>query len=127
LALPWGDETVLVVDDEEDLLKVAQQYLQRLGYTVEGASNAAQALEVLEKNSSIQLLFSDVVMPGDLNGYQLAEQATLLYPDLKVLLTSGFTAKALSSNGQDRFNANLLAKPYNEDEVARRIRFVLDQ
>jgi len=62
-----------------------------------------------------------------MNGYELAQQATVLYPGLKVLLTSGYTSKTLYRNGQARFKAHLLNKPYNLDEVATRVRLVLDE
>ena len=65
-------------------------------------------------------------MPGGLNGYELAEQATALLPNLKVLLTSGYTSKTLYKNGQARFKVNLLTKPYNQDEVASHVRYTLD-
>ncbi len=74
--LPRGQETILVVDDEEELLSLAQQYLEELGYTVITTTTGAQALEILAlKSDSIDRLFSDVVMPGGINGYELAEQA----------------------------------------------------
>jgi len=84
-------------------------------------------LEALTQQSGIDLLFSDVIMPGGLNGYELAEQACVLYPELKVLLTSGFTGKALYRNGQGRFKENLLNKPFNQSELAFRVRMVLDK
>jgi len=121
-----GNETVLVVDDEEELLSLAKQYLEILGYTVVTASNASMALQLLAENPSIKLLFSDVVMPGGINGYELAEKATELNPDLKVLLTSGYTGKTLFRNGQARFTENLLSKPYNLGEIAAQVRVVLD-
>ena len=91
------------------------------------ATSGRQALEILAEKTTIDLLFSDVVMPGGLNGYELAEQATVLCPQLKVLLTSGYTSKTLYRNGQARFKANLLNKPYNEVEIATRVRRVLDE
>ena len=121
-----GNETVLAVDDEEDLLSLARQYLETLGYTVETASNASMALQLLTENPSIKLLFSDVVMPGGINGYELAEKATELKPDLKVLLTSGYSGKTLFRNGQAHFTANLLSKPYNLGEIAEQVRRALD-
>ncbi len=127
IPLPRGDETVLVVDDEEDLLKLARDYLETVGYTVVTATSGLQALEVLSERSGIDLLFSDAIMPGGINGYELAEQATSLYPELKVLMTSGYANKALYRDGQARFKANLLNKPYNEGEIAKRIRLVLDE
>ncbi len=125
--LPTGNETILVVDDELDLLQLAEQYLRDLGYHVLSASNAAQALALLVKEDSIKLLFSDVIMPGGVNGYDLAQQATQLRPELKILLTSGFTSKTMTHNGLSHFTTQLLNKPYRKDELAQRIRRVLDQ
>lgn len=125
--LPRGQETVLTVDDEPDLLSLAQQYLEDLGYTVVTAASGRQALDILAKRPNIDLLFSDVVMPGGMNGYELAEQASALYPQLKVLLTSGYSSKILYRNGQARFKANLLNKPYNHLEIATRFRLILDK
>ncbi len=124
--LPEGQETVLVVDDEEALLSLAQEYLTMRGYTVFTASTGKQALQIIEKQPEIDLLFSDIVMPGGINGYELAEQAVILNPQLKVLLTSGYSSKTLSRNGQARFKENLLRKPYNHEEIATKVRFVLD-
>jgi len=125
--LPQGEETILVVDDELDLLELGKQYLEDLGYTVLTATNGQHALSVLTKETPIDLLFSDVVMPGGMNGYELAEQATALNPQLRVLLTSGYTSKILYRNGQARFKASLLNKPYNQQEIATRVRLVLDE
>ncbi|MCW9013327.1 MAG: response regulator [Gammaproteobacteria bacterium] len=120
-----GTETLLVVDDEEDLLELARNTLESLGYRILTASNGQQALQLLEKEARIDLLFSDVVMPGGINGYELAEQASILRPELKVLLTSGYTEKAIAHNGQARFNTNLLSKPYTRNELAQRLRETL--
>ncbi|VAX12808.1 diguanylate cyclase/phosphodiesterase (GGDEF & EAL domains) with PAS/PAC sensor(s) [hydrothermal vent metagenome] len=124
--LPTGKETILIVDDEIDLLQLAEHYLKDLGYHTYLAENAAQALEILAQEKGIDLLFSDVVMPGGMNGYELAQQATQQQPDLKVLLSSGFTSKTLAHNGFARFAAHLLSKPYRKADLARRIRRVLD-
>ncbi|MBF0444244.1 MAG: PAS domain S-box protein [Magnetococcales bacterium] len=125
--VPSGSETVLVVDDEEGLVKLAQESLQSLGYKVLTAGGGREALEQLSMEPNIALLFSDVVMPGGLNGYELANQAVSDRPDLKVMLTSGYTEKTIAKNGLARFNANLLAKPYNQSEMAKRIRGLLDE
>ena len=126
MAPPHGQERILVVDDEEDLLNLAEEYLMDLGYKVVKAMDGHQALEQLKKSGDIDLLFSDVVMPGGLNGYELAEQATATYPKLKVLLTSGFTSKVMAKNGQARFSAHLLVKPYPVAELAKQVRKILD-
>jgi len=127
-----GNESILIVDDEIDLLQLADQYLSSLGYRTQLAENAAQALEILKTNDNIDLLFSDVVMPGGMNGYELAQQAMQLAharnrPEPKVLLTSGFTAKTMTHNGLARFSAHLLSKPYRKHDLAQRIRLILDE
>ena len=124
--LPTGDETILVVDDEIELLELVEETLSELGYTVYTAKNALKAMEVLDAHPEIDLLFSDVVMPGGINGYQLAEHACKQKPALKVVLTSGYTDMAMARNGQARFNANLLSKPYTLASLARRLREMLD-
>jgi YesN/AraC family two-component response regulator len=90
------------------------------------ATNGKLALEILVQEPGIELLFSDVVMPGGMNGYELAEQACLIRPDLKVMLTSGYTEMAVARNGQARFNANLLSKPYTLMTLTQRVREILD-
>jgi len=125
-ALPKGDETLLVVDDEEGLRDFAGDILRALGYTVFVCSDGKQALELLEQNPSIDLLFSDVVMPGGINGYELAGLAEKKYPDLKILLTSGYTQNAGEKNDQAQITANLLRKPYTRKELANRLRDILD-
>ena len=124
--LSRGNETILVVDDEQALLDLAQNRLQELGYKVITASNGPLALEYLVENPVVSLLFSDVVMSGGLNGYELAEQAIEIKPELKVLLTSGYTKKVVVQNGQARFNAHLLGKPYTQVELAVMVRKLLD-
>ncbi|WP_177419132.1 hybrid sensor histidine kinase/response regulator, partial [endosymbiont of Lamellibrachia barhami] len=121
-----GHETILVVDDENDLLDLARDYLEEAGYRIYTATRGAEALAVLKSRDDINLLFSDVVMPGGMNGYELAEQANELNPGLKVLFTSGFTKKAAARNFQAHVAANLLTKPYSRDDLMKRIREILD-
>ena len=125
--LPRGSESVLIVDDEAELLELANQYLSDLGYRTHTAVNGRQAMEMLEGGLQVELLFSDVVMPGGMNGYELAQQATARLPKLKVMLTSGFTSKVIAENGLARFSANLLGKPYRKADLAHRVRLVLDK
>ncbi|HED16806.1 MAG TPA: response regulator [Gammaproteobacteria bacterium] len=127
IKLPGGKESILIVEDEADLLALADGYLEELGYHTRLAENAAQALEILAGGQEFDLLFSDVVMPGGMNGYELVSQVTRMKPDLKVLLTSGYTAKKITHDGLERFSANILAKPYRKPELAQRIRLVLDE
>ncbi len=123
---PGGDETILVVDDEVDLLALARDSLEALGYRTIGAETGEDALRKLAENEQIALLFSDVVMPGGMNGYELLGQATARWPNLKVLLTSGYTKKAIARNHQEQFDAIMLSKPYRREELAREVRKALD-
>ena len=125
--MPTGTETILIVDDELDLLHLADDYLTTLGYKTRLAENASQALDMLTKHKDIDCLFSDVVMPGGMNGYELAEQASKNKPELKILLTSGFTSKTIAQNGQVRFSVQMLSKPYRKTDLAQHIRQILDE
>ena len=127
--LPRGTETLLVVDDEEALLELAKTFLEDMGYKVLTAVNGKQALEKLHQEPDIYLLFSDVVMPGGINGYELAEQATAEFPNLKVLLTSGYTGKVANDKHpkQPGSIAKIINKPYSHNELATRIRDLLDE
>jgi CheY-like chemotaxis protein len=118
-------ETILVVEDDEDVLLVAAENLRELGYHVETAVNAAQALEILRGDDPVDLLFSDVIMPGGMNGVQLAVEARRIRPDLKVLLTSGYTATALSREHGLPDNLNVVEKPYQREELAKKLRLVI--
>jgi len=124
-ALPTGTETILVVDDEEELLMVARECLETLGYRVISAIDGNQALDCIGKEHSISMLFSDVVMPGGINGYELAEQATAIRPDLKVLLTSGYLGEITIHRNQACFNDHFLSKPYSQQELAQRVGSIL--
>ncbi len=122
-----GMQTVLAVDDEVELLALARTQLEGLGYRVLTATNGNEALTRLSEDPTITLLFSDVVMPGGMNGYQLAELATANWPALKVLLTSGFAATGVLSKSQARFEINKLKKPYSHDELAQSLQTLLDR
>jgi CheY-like chemotaxis protein len=129
--LPGGKETILIVDDEELLLDLAATFLGDLGYKTRTASDGGQALEVLKQDPGIDLLFCDVIMPGDLDGYGVALEARKLRPPPKVLLTSGFTrTPEAHADGDDRYLSNLasdlLSKPYNDGELALAVRRALD-
>lgn len=123
-ALPQGSETILAVDDEEGLLELAQDSLEILGYRVFTAVDGQSALEILTSGERIDLLFSDVVMPGGVDGYELAELAAAQYPDLKILLTSGYTGKSTEERPSNA-SLTLLKKPYSQFQLAHRIRDLL--
>jgi len=130
-SIPKGNETILVVDDEEGLRELAKDSLQFLGYKVFVAADGNQAIEMLETHPEISLLFSDVVMPGGVNGYELADLVEKKHPHLKILLTSGYTQRAIDKTGGaqfegSKFESDLLSKPYTRDELANKIREMLD-
>ena len=125
IELPTGNETVLVVDDEVDLLNLAGEYLKTQGYTVFKANNATEALSLLAKNK-IDLIFSDIVMPGGMNGYELADAVKKDYPQTKILLSSGYTGKSTGTIYQTEFKELIVAKPYSRQDVAVRVRKLLD-
>jgi PAS domain S-box-containing protein len=120
-----GDETVLVVEDNARLRKATVRQLETLGYRVREAEQAAAALAVLATEDRVDMLFTDVVMPGTIDGIALAHQALRLHPALKVLLSSGFSGtRDAAQNDGSAFP--LLSKPYRYDELARAVRMVLD-
>jgi CheY-like chemotaxis protein len=130
--LPRGDETVLVVDDEAELTKLATTSFESLGYKVLTACDGKSALALMKDNPNIDLLFSDVIMPGELDGYLLGIAAKKTNAALKILLTGGFTKR----NGNDasadspmfeQLTRNLLRKPYSQAELAMAIRKTLDE
>lgn len=123
---PRGKENILVVDDEESLLNYAEELLKCWGYTVYCANNADAALSMLE-NNSIDLLFSDVVMPGGMNGYELAVKACDADAKLKVLITSGFADKVAGNEKYAKYGFDLVSKPYSRVELAEKLRQLLDE
>lgn len=127
-----GRETILVVDDEEQLAEIAVAYLQELDYRTLTAKSAKEALTILGDKQGIDLLFSDVIMPGGMDGYKLALAALDTNPSLKILLASGFTKRHEEANDghteiYTRLASGLLIKPYNQRELAGAVRRTLDE
>ena len=118
-------DTVLLVEDDEGVLGMAVESLEELRYRVIVARNAAEAMEHLRGVERIDILFSDVVMPGGMNGSQLAVEAQRLRPSLKVLLTSGYVANLDEGQVIGKGELPVLNKPYRRDELARSLRLVL--
>jgi PAS domain S-box-containing protein len=112
---------VLVVDDNNGVLEEAVEQLTSLGYGVVSASNGAEALEVLERDPDVDLLFTDVVMPGSIGGRALAEKAMQMRPGLKVLFASGYFEGALVGKGDLETDVQFLTKPYIKRELAKKI------
>jgi PAS domain S-box-containing protein len=120
-----GEETVLVVEDDEEVREVAVSMLTELGYRVVKARDAASALVVVDSGIPIDLIFTDVMMPGTLRSPELARKAKERLPDVAVLFTSGYTQNAIVHGGRLDPGVELLAKPYTREALARKIRHVL--
>jgi signal transduction histidine kinase len=120
-----GKEAVLAVEDDEDVLELAVTALKDLGYSVLMANNASEALSILNGEVRIDVLFSDVIMPGGMNGAQLAVEARRIRPGLKVLLTSGYTAEALAKEHGMPLDLEVLGKPYRHEDLADKLRLVM--
>ncbi|HEY4136342.1 MAG TPA: response regulator [Alphaproteobacteria bacterium] len=121
-----GSETVLVVEDDETVRAAACDMLTDLGYKVLQAENPDAALAVLRSGAGFDLLFTDVVMPGVVSTRDMARVAKEIHPRLQVLFTSGYTSNSIVHDGRLDEGVSLLSKPYTKDELARKIRSVLD-
>ena len=121
-----GTETVLIVEDDALVRQYVLTQVRSLGYTTLEAANATEALALIAAHPAIDLLFTDVIMPGAMNGRQLADEATQRRPALKTLFTSGYTENAIMHHGRLDPGVHLLAKPYRKPELARMIRLALD-
>jgi PAS domain S-box-containing protein len=124
-AVALREETILVVEDDEDVRAFTTQALRDLGYRVLVATDAQSALETLEKEAGIDLLFTDIGLAGGINGRQLADAAQRRWPQLKVLFTSGYTRNVIIHNGRLDPGIELLSKPFNQAALAEKIRVVL--
>ena len=121
-----GSETVLVVEDDPDVRAAAVDMLKGLGYRVLKAADAEGGLAIVESGLPIDLLFSDVIMPGELCAADLAKQAREHLPGIAVLFTSGYTENAICVEGRLDKGTHLLTKPYTREALARKVRKVLD-
>ena len=124
--LEGGRETILVVEDDPLVRTSVTRQLQSLGYTTLVASNAAEALTIADKGTAFDLLFTDVIMPGQMNGRQLADEMVKRRGPLKVLFTSGYTENAIIHHGRLDAGVLLLAKPYRKRDLDRMVRRALE-
>jgi CheY-like chemotaxis protein len=120
-----GDEAILIVEDDALVRRCVVTQVQSLGYRTLAAGNASEALTIIDNGEEIDLLFTDVVMPGSINGRQLAIEALNRRPSLKVLYTSGYTKNAMIHHGHLDTEVLLLAKPYRKVDLAKMIRTAL--
>jgi CheY-like chemotaxis protein len=121
-----GHEVVLVVEDDALVRRYVVTQIESLGYTTLEASNATEALQVIDSAATIDLLFTDVIMPGPMNGRQLVVEALKRRPSLKTLYTSGYTENAIVHHGRLDVGVLLLVKPYRRFDLARMMRMALD-
>lgn len=124
--IPTGTESLMVVEDRIDVLKYVTQTLRELGYRVTSAPDAHIALQKLKRRKNLDLLVTDVIMPGDMNGEMLAQEAIKQLPRLKVLYMSGYTRDALQEQGSLKAGVRLLSKPFTRADLAWHVRKVLD-
>jgi CheY-like chemotaxis protein len=124
-ALPHGTETVLVVEDDPFVRSYSIKSVESLGYSVISAVDGNDALQKLRAENPVDVLFTDIVMPGGINGWELADLARQLRPGLPVLLTSGYALETLVKHGRLRAGAVVLTKPYRKVDLARRLREVI--
>ncbi len=121
-----GDETILVVEDDDGLRAYTTETLRELGYQILEAADGPSALEILQHTEAVDLLFTDVVMPGGLNGRQLGDRALQLRPALRVLYTTGYTRNAIVHHGRLDAGVNFVSKPFSLQQLGRKVREVLD-
>ncbi|RKI56159.1 response regulator, partial [Corallococcus sp. AB049A] len=122
-----GRETILAVEDDAEVRATVVELLMELGYRVLRAVDGQSALSILKSGVAVDLLFTDVVMPGPVRSPELARQAKALQPDIEVLFTSGYTDNAIVHGGRLDPGVNLLSKPYRREDLARKVRALLDQ
>jgi CheY-like chemotaxis protein len=117
--------TILIVEDNKEVLSVTASMVENLGYTILTAENANDALAILQSRSDIHLLLTDVMLPGALNGPALAKKALEIHPDLKVLFNSGYAEQAIIENGLLEEGVNLLSKPFRKPQMAEKLSSLL--
>ncbi|MBI1876795.1 MAG: response regulator, partial [Chloroflexi bacterium] len=124
---PQGSETILLVEDADGVRELLRYLLQADGYPVLAAGNGAEALQMCARhNGPLHVLITDMIMPGGMNGHELAERLISLYPELKVLYMSGYTDEAIVRHGVLARGVTFLQKPFTPDALARKIREILD-
>jgi CheY-like chemotaxis protein len=120
-------ETILVVEDEPDLRAYTTEALCDLGYRVLEAADGREALEIVHKHPEIQLLFTDVVLRGGMNGRAIADEVARCRPGLPVLFTTGYTSNAIVHHGRLDPGMHLIGKPFTYAELAAKVRSMLDE
>ncbi|PPT78626.1 MULTISPECIES: hybrid sensor histidine kinase/response regulator [Xanthomonas] len=121
-----GSETVLIVEDKPDVAVVAQMFLEGAGYRILTASSGREAIEVLERHPEVDAVFTDLIMPGGMNGVVLAREARRMLPKIKILLTTGYADAGIQRTDVGGAEFGVVNKPYTQKELLKRIRMLLD-
>ncbi len=121
-----GDETILIVEDEKDILEMMSEFLSELGYDVITAPSAEEAMEKIEGISRVDFLVTDVILPGK-KGPDLAKTIKVIYPQVKILFISGYPEDRLSAQAVFEGEINFLSKPFAPFSLAKKIREILDR
>ena len=119
-------ETILVVEDDDAVRAYSTEVLRELGYHVLEAPNAGAALEILDRQADVHLLFTDIGLPGAMNGRQLSDEARRRRSGLKVLLATGYAGNAVIHAGQLEPGVSLMSKPFSFADLTKRVRDALD-
>jgi CheY-like chemotaxis protein len=119
------DETILVLEDDDDVRAHSVETLRELGYRVIEAHDGPSALRLLERQSKVDMLFTDVVLPGGLTGEQVAARALELRPELRVLFTTGYARDAIVHDGRLDSGVQLITKPFTRSDLAQKVRDVM--
>jgi signal transduction histidine kinase len=129
IAVPEGspEETILVLEDDDDVRTYSVETLRQLGYRVVEAHDGPSALRLLERQARVDLMFSDVILPGGMTGAEVARQAREARPGLKVLFTTGYARNAIIHHGRLDRGVKLITKPFGAAELAAKVRDVLDE
>jgi CheY-like chemotaxis protein len=120
-----GSERILVVEDDPDVREIPVAILRNQGYEVVEAADGMQAIDHLKAGPRFDLLFTDVVLPGGMNGAEVAREVQRLQPDIKVVYTTGYAEHALARNGDLEPGMTLITKPYSRAELLETVRTAL--
>ena len=121
-----GSERILLVEDDEDLRFISSSTLRKQGYQIVEARDGEEAIRQLQDNQPFDLLFTDVILPGGMNGVEISEKAKTVRPEIKILFTSGFTEDAIAYGSKLDSDETLLKKPYHRADLLQKVRAILD-
>jgi len=121
-----GTETILIVDDRPEVAEVAQAMLEEIGYTTHVAYGGVEALQVMSENPAVDMVFTDLIMPGKMNGVMLAREARKMQPNVKILLTTGYADADMQRTDDKGVEFDVIHKPYGRAELARKVRIILN-